>query len=790
MFHSTATSYRRILFPFFLAVFITAISSCTVVKEHPVRTPFVYDTNIEVEGNLSTDEKKQLTSQLREQLHDSIRVRTIQKLIGWENGPRLFYTQIVNPAVYDSLNADKSVQFMRALLNSLGYYRDTISYDTSLLVKGDQYRTEVNFHVYPGKLVRLDSIRYNVGRDSLQTDTSVIVIGNDTLQQITLSSLNESLLKKGVPFAKPLISSEFNRLVDVYRNNGYLRFSFDDLLAVWDTVGLALLRPTLDPIEQARQLQELQRRRANPTADLEVRLRAKQDTAHLTRYYVGDVTVYPDLTADTGLYVPGERIVNGYKIISYFDLFKPKVLTENISLRTGDLYSQRNYLRTINRFNSLGAWRLVTVDQVPREGTDTVDFLVKLTPARKYLFDVNVEGSKNWGNPIIIGDLGIGTNIGLQNRNFARRANHATTNLRYGIELNVSDELLQTNQVSVSHNISFPRFIPRIKSLPQRFKDNTRTVFSANVGNIDRRDFFNLSTFNTSWGYEYNWKNKLLNLRFPNIEYSFLNARSYLDILFATNASYRYIFNSGLITSMIANYTISNSKENVTSLTRFNIEGSGLISGFVRSRFLDSNLYRFIKLDAEYRQTYKIRRTEFAWRAFAGSGIGLPRFGDDKLNQYLPFFRQYSGGGSNSMRAWALRKLGPGSANRPFDRTEAPDRFGDLQLELNAEYRFYLADISGVTLNSAFFTDIGNVWFLRKNEDFPDGEFRFDKFFHDLAIGVGTGLRVDFGLFLIRLDYAYKVKDPSPEDPAVENKWFYDWKLKNGQFQLGVNYPF
>ena len=142
------------------------------------------------------------------------------------------------------------------------------------------------------------------------------------------------------------------------------------------------------------------------------------------------------------------------------------------------------------------------------------------------------------------------------------------------------------------------------------------------------------------------------------------------------------------------------------------------------------------------------------------------------------------------MRAWALRKLGPGSSNRSFERTIAPDRFGDLQIELNGEYRFYIADISGVTLNSALFTDIGNVWFLRKNDDFPEGEFRFDRFFHDVALGVGTGLRVDFGLFLIRLDYAYKVKDPSPDNPLVENKWFYDWKLLNGQFQLGVNYPF
>lgn len=786
---SKATLYWRSSL-FIFATLLLFLSSCSVVKNYPAETPFVYQTKIEIQGQYSTDERKQLTSQLSGQMHDSIQVRTVQKLIGWKNGPRFFYTELPRPAVYDSLNADKSVEFMRALLNSLGYYRDTISYDTSLVIKGDQYRTTVHFFVEPGKLIRLDSIRYNMSKDSTLNDSTASALGGDTLQRITLNSLNESLLKKGEPFAKPLISSELNRLVDVYRNNGYLRFSFDDLIAVWDTVGLALLRPTLDPFEQAAQLQELQRRRANPTADVEIRLRANKDTSHLIRYHVGNVTVYPDLSADSALYQPVERIIRGYKLISYFDLYKPRAITQNIYLQRGSLYSQRNYLRTLNRFNAIGAWRLVSIDQFPRQGTDTVDFVIKLTPARKYAFDFNVEGSRNWGNQIITGDLGLSTNFGLQNRNFARRAYQSTTNLRFGIALNVSDELLQNREVSLSHNIYFPRFIPRFGFLPTRFRENVRTIFSINTGNTDRRNYWNLTTFNTSWGYEYNWRNKLLRLRFPNIEYSFLNSRVLLEQLFRENASYRYIFNSGLITSAIANYTFTGGKKNRTNQTRFNIEGSGLLTGFIRSKFLDSNLYRFLKFDAEFRQSHKIRRTEFAWRAFAGAGIGMPRFDEDNINRYLPFFRQYTAGGSNSMRAWALRKLGPGSSTKSFSRNIAPDRFGDMQLELNAEYRFYITEIGGVRINSALFTDIGNVWFVRPNPDFPNGEFRFNRIFKDLGIGAGTGVRVDFGLFLIRLDYAYKVKDPSPQDPAYQNKWFYDWKPLNGQFQIGVNYPF
>jgi outer membrane protein assembly factor BamA len=779
MYHSTATLYSPYRFLFFIAVVLLFFSSCTVVKNYPVRQPFVYKTNIDIEGQFGADQKKELESQLNQQLHDSIRVREVSKL---------FYSVLNKPPVFDSLNADKSLQFMSALLHSLGYYRDTLSFDTTVNYRADQYRTIVNFNVRPGRVVHIDSIWYNMG--------------DSTIQKITEEAKKESLIKKGEAFAKPLISTEFNRLVDIYRNNGYLLFGFDDLLAVWDTVGLALLRPTLDPIEQAEQLRELQRRRANPTADLEVRLRASDDSTHLIRYYVGNITIYPDLDTDTALYQANEQIVDGYRIVSYFNYVKPVVLLENIYLRRGELYKQRNYLNTLNRFNQLAAWRLVTIDQLPRTGTDTVDFVIKLTPADKYLFDVNLEGSKNY-NTFYLGNLiGVGVNLGLQNRNFGRAANQSNSIVRYGVELGTSDELVQTQQLSLGHSIYFPRFVPRLKVTPPFVQGkDIKTVLAFNVANTDRKRLLNLNTFNASWGYELSWSknqinviNKLLAIRIPNIEYSVLTRREELNRLIDTNASYKYIFNNGLITSTIINYTVSYPRKRKTSQVRLNGEGSGLMLGFLRTKFLDTTLYRFLKLDAEYRQNLILvpNRREFAWRFFIGSGVGLPRFEKDSLNFYLPFFREYFGGGPNSMRAWALRKLGPGSTIKSFDRRIAPDRFADVQIEANAEYRFFVTEIAGVRLNSALFTDMGNIWFLRENKDFPEGEFRFSKLWKDLAIGVGTGLRVDFGFLNIRLDYAYKAKDPSPDekDAAGQNKWFYNWKPGGGRFQLGVNYPF
>ena len=149
------------------------------------------------------------------------------------------------------------------------------------------------------------------------------------------------------------------------------------------------------------------------------------------------------------------------------------------------------------------------------------------------------------------------------------------------------------------------------------------------------------------------------------------------------------------------------------------------------------------------------------------------------------------------MRAWGLRRLGPGSTVAEFKGTNGyPERYGDVQLEANIEYRFPLVKVAGVPIYSALYTDMGNVWFLKKGPDRPQEQiFSFSRLAKDLAVGVGTGLRIDFSFFVIRLDYALKVKDPSP-DPAhadVQNKWFGYFNghyNKAQQFQLGIGLPF
>ena len=798
-------SQRKTFLPLYPLLFFL-LSLCTgcfsvVVKNYPANKPFVHQTNIQVKGTVSGDEKKELEAQLAQQLHDSMRVRTLSKAIGWDNAilgifPRFFYEVQQTPTPFDSIHASQSVQYMQTLLQTLGYYRDSISFTTRITEKegGAQQRATVDFHVYPGVVTKLDSIAYR-----LNADTSGVSVQQqralDTLQKITLDVRDQALIKKGDAFSRYKLAQERDRLADVYRNNGYLRFSEEELLIVWDTVGVELLRPTIDPAEQAALLQALARRRVNPVADIEFRLRENPDSTRTTRYYVGQVTIYPDARADTVRRYRFTDTVQGYILRYNRPLFKTKIFPDYIFLNPGDLYRQSNYLKTQNKFNTLTAWRLVSIEREPRPGQDTADFNIRLTPARKYAFNTNLEVSRNQGNLTIAqGNLiGLGLTFGVQNRNFAQGANQSITNFRFGTELNATlRDLIQTRQITLSHTIQIPRLVPTFMRGFSRSKENTvNSVFALNGGLTQRSRYFDLTTLNTSWGYQFGWRNKLLGIRFPNVEYNYLIRRDSLDTLIAKNASYRYIFNTGLIVSALANYSIAGARTNVNTLASFSAELSGL-PGLAKSKIFNTNLYRFLKVDAEYRHTRKLFRNAFAWRVFGGVGYSMPSSRSDSFNRFLPFFRQYFAGGPNSMRAWAIRRLGPGSAIRSFGRTDAPDRFGDIRLEANAEYRIFLANYKGIGINTVLFTDVGNVWFIRENKDFPGGEFptSFSKLWKDLAIGAGTGIRVDFGFLKVRVDYSYKVKNPTPDKEEAQNKWFYGWGLLGGQVQLGIDYPF
>ena len=772
----------------FIALVILVLASCKVIpKDYPIDKPFVFETNIKLEGNFTKEEKDALTTQLRNQLDDSMRAKTVYKLLykGRINSPVL-----ENPPVFDSTSADRSTIFMKALLNKFGYLRNSISYTTvmdTLPIKADsthsQLRATVNFNIAPNQLFRIDSLSH--------------VINNSELQALTDASNSKTLLKKGDAFAQQLVSEELNRLVELYRENGYLKFSFEELSGVWDTLNLSILRPTIDPFD-IQMLEELRRRRDSPTTDIEIRLRPGYNVDKLKKFFVGNTTIYPDFNIlDTAGKMPTRFVYDSnFTFITYRNLFRKKFVAQNIYFKKGDLYNERRFVKTINRFNSLGAWRVVNVEQIPRDPGDTVDVELYLSPASKYSFTANIEGSFNSTSSLDIRQnvqqnlLGLGANVQLTNNNFGKSANRSSTIARYTTEVSPNGEFVKTIQTSISHTIVFPKPIPNSRWIPEKFRDNFRTNLSFALANTERKDFFNLTSLDLAWGYTTVWKNKSAYIKFPNIEFAHIIKRDSLIKFLNENPSLKTVFpENGVVFSIQTGFSIRGGRRNASHIFRVNLEESGLLASQLNIKVLDS-LFKFIRIDAEFIRNMQLtRKKSFVIRGYVGAGYAMTTR-ERPTNPQMPYFKQFTAGGPYSMRAWGLQLLGPGSTLKTRD--SVPIRFGDFQFEANFEYRFPLIKLWGYDFSSCFFSDIGNVWFLRKNPDFPDGTLTANKFLKDMAVGIGTGLRMDFDFIKIRLDYGLKVKNPTPEpyNAKGQNQWFYNFDPFGGIVQLGINYPF
>lgn len=775
------------------SLLLVLFSSCsivnfTTVKNPPANKAFVFDNKIELKGNISKDEKKRLSEELINYWDDSLKVPKIQQF-------GVFY-KIKNPPVFDSANITRTVALMNAYLNSQGYYYATYADSVKIDTVKEQIRAKINMRIQVGKNITIDSVSF--------------ALGDSTLQQLTKEKENSTLLKKGVPYTKGLISSELDRLVGLYRQNGYFLFTRDDIFAEADTTDPRLLELTLDPFKQAQLIAEAAKaRRENPTWDITIFNRPITDSNRLKRYYIGQLYYYPEtkmsdipdslLKRTDFLETHRRNMTIRYKK----GLFNYRPLREHTFLRNGALYNENDYFKSINTLGQIGAWQQVDARPVIR-GKDSLDVYFFLAPAIKQNFTVDLEGSRNTAD-FGLGNLwGISTNFAYNNKNVWKSAVQSLTTLRTGVELNLltSDKsrLLQTFLVNVGHTYAFPKLIVPFKNWRALNRlDNKKTLFSINGSYVDRRDFYKLRSLVTSWGYEWKKGNNTWLYKPLNVELYSIDTLDGLRRLFDSIPFLRSSFNSGRVISqslsLVRNFINSNNP-NRSHYMRIGLEeAGGLFSLFGGIR---NQIYRYVKLEAEYRESIKMRKTELAFRAFAGVGYN---YGNDTLrDRTLPFFKQFSAGGPYSMRAWGLRQLGLGSSKQSEASASANsyrDRFGDFQLEANIEYRYPLGTIAGVKIGSALFADIGNIWNLKSNNVDPEAKFSFKNLGRDLAIGVGTGVRVDFSYFLIRLDLAYKVKDPARQ---YNNGWMdqFQWtenranglKIPNYALQLGIGLPF
>ncbi len=770
----------------------------TTVKNYPHNTPFIYNNKILVTGNITKDEKKRLTGDLDNYWDDSLRVAKLQKF-------GIFYT-IKDPAVFDPVNVARSKKLMNAYLNSQGYYyanfKDSIPrFDTVR----DQVRATVIMNIALGKNITIDSTGYDMI--------------DSTMQQLALQNSKNSLLKKGGPYTKQIISNELDRVTSIFRDSGYYKLTRDDVFALVDTTDAKLLKLSFDPLEQAQLIGEAAKsRKEDPKWDIIIQQKPIIDSSRLRKFHIGTLYFYPEtkltdipdsLMKETGFTEERRRLM----VMRYTEgKFSYKPLRDHSLpfIKNKDLYNESAYYKSLSSLGHLGAWQQVDARTQIRD-KDTLDIYYFLVPTLKQNFVVTLEASLNTGD-ITAGNLaGISTNFTYRNRNVWKQSIQSVTNLGLGTELNIDRQkiangplapLLQTFQISLSHSYSFPKLIVPFRN--SRFLnrlDNKRTILSTAASYTDRRDVYELRNLTASLGYEWRGRDSITWLFKPlNVELYKIDTLPLLDSLFLKNPFLRNSFRNGNVVGTSLSLTKTfNSRRNhdVSHFLRFGFEESGTLISLFGS--IGNNIFKYVKLESEYKFLQRFRsssssasKSELAARLFVG--VGLPKAGES-----LPVFKQYYLGGPNSMRAWGLRQLGLGSSITSDTSSGYTDRFGDLAIEANAEYRFTIFDFSSFKIGSALYADMGNVWNLRKDPSNPNAEFDPSRIGKDLAIGVGTGLRFNFTYFLVRIDFAFKLKDPAR---LHDGGWLgfnnFQWtdtrqngvKIRNYDFQLGIGLPF
>ena len=777
------------LFVLMILLNACSVEQRTTISNPPRNKPFVYETQLSVNGNINKDEKKRITSELGNYWDDSIRVRKVSQL-----GVRYV---IKNPAAYDTANLVRSIQFMNEYLNSQGYYYANFFPQISTEYIKNQERKKISLSVDLGKNITFDTISY--------------VLKDSTLQKLTESEKKKSLITFGEPYTKSAISNELDRLVTLYRQNGYYQFTREHIFAHVDSLDKRLFRLTLDPIQQIELMAIAGGvKQKNPSWPVAMERRSPIDSTIILPYKIGKIYYYPetritDITDSLPFSKQFKEFNRPNSVMRYKQgLFVDNPLRENTFINRGDLYNEKLFFKTLNTLTRMGAWQSSDAKIFVRD-KDTLDMHFFLVPATKQSYSIDLEGSRNTTD-IGSGNLwGISTNLSYTNRNVWKRSIQSLTSFRTGVELNIlnnrADPLIQTFHISLGQTYSFPRLILPVRGWkPLQQVDDKRTLLNITGSYVDRRDYYLLRSLVSSWGYEWKKKNVTWLYKPINVELYTIEKFKKLDSLILTNPFLQTSFNEGRVVGQTLSYfknIISKKNPDKSHFIRLGFEESGSLFALFNAR--TSQIYRFVKSEAEYRQTTKYNKgkNSLAMRAFAGVGYN---YGSDSLiGNTLPFFKQFFAGGPNSMRAWRLRQIGLGSSiqSDTISTSTYRDRFGDMQLEANIEYRFRLASLGGFTIESAVFADIGNIWSVKKIPGDPEAQFSLKRLGKDLAVAMGAGIRFDFTYFIIRLDGAYKVKDPAR---LYNNGWMnsFAWKetrangvqVDNFALQLGIGLPF
>ncbi|MEC5146893.1 Omp85 domain-containing protein [Chitinophaga sp. 180180018-2] len=794
-----------------LAAVISVLAACSNTKYLQKDQTLYTSAKVNVNGNdILNSEKQDLRGSLsskslmtqqpnKKLLGTRIKVflynqKYREKKSNWFWNMMLAQRNLEEPVAYDSTKAKESVDRMTSYLHNQGFFHATVGYAS----KTKHRKTNVTYDVNTGRNFVIDKITYN--------------IPDSALLKIVKDNSNLSLIQKGTVFKSATLGSERERLTRLIRDAGYYKFNREAIEYTLDTLNKALFRNSLNPFEGFVNIFNENKGRDKLTMDVEIRVKNPEDsTTRWEMYHIGKIFAYPDFQLngnpdDTSL----KQDARKYITIRYHqETLKPKILSRSILLRPGETYSLQQYNGTVNKLYDIGVWQFVTLQyKEPKDSARTLDAYLFLTPRRKQELGVSFEVSNS-------SDYTLGSGVTLNYRH-ANLGNSAT---QFGFTLNTGIELirpssgweLQAKQFGGEASLTWPRFaLPFHIRQSNRTNAKTRLTLGANY--LSRIDKFDIKSINATYGYDWNetaykrWIVRPFTLNYVGVA---LNP-SFRDTVVNLNPYLKRSFEPALIGGESVSYIYSNQDllhPRHYTYFRVNVEESGLWLNGINSlmngisgkktnleKLTNVSISNFVKIEADYRHFWKLGiHSVLATRAYAGLGIPY------SSSTVLPYVRQFTSGGPNSIRAWRLRTLGPGAYKDSSATAQAfPDQTGDLKLEGNIEYRFDLLRMFGGTVNlkGATFLDMGNIWMVRKDSTRPGSEFQFSQLYHDIAIGTGAGLRLDFSFFLVRLDWGIPLK--VPYFTGNKNGWYLSqwdlsdarWRRNNIIWNIAIGYPF
>ncbi len=663
-------------------------------------------------------------------------------------------------SVYDEEAIQRTRDQMNQYLRNRGYFNGAVEYNT---------RTQWRYKY----------VTYMIEEDQPHTiDTVRLFCSDSTIFKLIQNSSEETLLKSGERYDQRNLVQERERVEKLLKNNGY--FDFSRQYIVYDVI------TDIEPYK------------------LEVNMVIKEPARRdfHKQFTIDSVIFVTDADTKVQQARRAHFNYNGITYQYYKKRFSKKVLDQRVFLYPQELYSLDNTLNTQKQLAYLNNFKFININYDTTGGAFIANIFTSPLPKYQMTNEVGLNVSEGYPGPYY--------NLSLMNRNIFRGLENLQLTGFFGFEgvapATKDDEIYQSVESGAKLALIFPQFImPASANFKRKVGIyNPNTVIRSGF-NFTNRPEYTRTNFNNAL--IYGWQKERRRIyNFTLSELSLIQSETtddFDDILVDLEKqgnplikSFEPSFVSSMNFQVVHNFNPYDFYGNKSSILKIFFEAGGTVFNFYDPKgiFENSNdtiqYFQYLKFLTDFRRHITINETSgIATRL--NIGIAYP-YGKNKT---LPYEKFFFAGGSNSIRAWAPRRLGPGSYPPSKDENDRFDysveKPGEILIEANVEYRGKLVGF----IDWAAFIDAGNVWNFYENTSFPGADFKFNRFYKEIAVGMGLGLRLNFSFLVIRFDYGVKMYDPArPEGKRWigNNLSITNWRGEPGQalWNIAIGYPF